>query len=42
MFLFCDYIITSSLRYDARCWSDWVHTMVKLFKLSSSNVWTES
>jgi len=29
MFLFCDYMIKSRLGDDARCWSDWVHTMVK-------------
>jgi len=32
MILICDYIIKSSLRDDARCWCDWVHTMVKSFK----------
>jgi len=25
---FCDYMVKSSLRDDARCYSDWVHTMV--------------
>jgi len=38
MFSFSDYTIKSSLRGNARCWSDWVHKTVMNFQHLNRNL----